>query len=113
MPYVYEVSFDLDPGKLDELEIGASLEHVVGYLKIRLPVERGFVRAHAVYSVDDPATTRVVLRSEWSDWSDIRAHRESALVEDRVLEEFEHLTPQQIRIRTYAEVGSGPYSVRR
>ena len=113
MPYVYEVSFDLDPKRLDELEIGQSLERVIGYLKIRLPVERGFVRAHAVYSVDDPEKARVVLRSEWSDWSDVRDHRNSALVEDRVLEEFEHLTPEQITIRTYAEVGSGPYSVRR
>jgi hypothetical protein len=111
VPYIYEVSFDLDPDKVTELDIGQSLERVIGYLKIRLPVERGFVFADAVYSVDDPTRTRVVMRSEWSDWSDVRAHRNSSLLEDRVLEEFEHLTPDEVSIRTYAEVGSGPYSV--
>ena len=114
MPYAYEVAFEITPSQMTELEIGRSLERLVGYLKIRLPVEKGFVYAHAVYSVDDPGATRVVMRSEWSDWPDVVRHRASTIVEDKVFEEFDpHVSPESITTRTYAEVGSGPFSARR
>ena len=113
MPYVYEVSFDIGSDKMNELAIGQSLERLVGYLKTRLPSERGFVYAHAVYSVDDPANIHVVTRSEWSDWSDVERHRNSLLLEDQLFEQFEHVRPEDVTIRTYAEVGSGPLGVRK
>jgi hypothetical protein len=114
MPYVYEVSFDITPDKMNELEIGKSLERVVGYMKIRLPAQPGFVLADAWYSVDNPEATRVIMRSEWSDWCDVEDHRKSYLVEDHVFEEFDpHVNKNNITIRTYAEVGSGPFSARR
>lgn len=114
MPYLYEVSFDITPDQMSQLEIGQSLERLVGYLKIRLPVQGGFMFATAWYSVDDPEKTRVVTRSEWSDWSDVVEHRKSSILEDHIFEEFEpHVNPDNVTIRTYAEVGSGPFSVRR
>jgi hypothetical protein len=114
MPYVYEVSFDIAPSQMSQLEIGQSLERLVGYMKIRLPSQTGFVLADAFYSVDDPDTTRIVMRSEWSDWCDVEAHCESQLVEDQVFEQFDpHVDRGSITVRTYAEVGSGPFSVRR
>jgi hypothetical protein len=114
MPYVYEVSFDIAPSQMGELEIGQSLERLVGYMKIRLPSQTGFVLADAFYSVDDPDKTRIVMRSEWSDWGDVEAHCESHLVEDQVFEQFDpHVDRNSITVRTYAEVGSGPFSVRR
>jgi hypothetical protein len=114
MPYLYEVSFEIRPDRMSQLEIGESLERLVGYLKTRLPVQRGFMLADAWYSVDDPDTTRVVARSEWSDWSDVEEHRASAILEDHLFEEFEpHVSAKDVTIRTYAEVGSGPFSVRR
>jgi hypothetical protein len=114
VPYVYEVSFDIDPDQMSELEIGQSLDRLVGYMKVRLPAQPGFVFADAWYSVDDPETTRIVARSEWSDWSDVVAHRASYLVEDHVFEEFGlHVNKDNVTIRTYAEVGSGPFSARR
>jgi hypothetical protein len=114
VPYVYEVSFDIRPDQMSELEIGQSLDRLVGYMKVRLPAQPGFVFADAWYSVDDPDATRVVARSEWSDWSDIEAHRASYLVEDHVFEEFDpHVNKDNVTIRTYAEVGSGPFSARR
>ena len=63
MPYLYEVSFDIRRDQMSQLEIGDSLERLVGYLKIRLPIQRGFVFATAWYSVDDSEKTRVVARS--------------------------------------------------
>ena len=114
MPYVYEVSFEVTPDQMNQLEIGQSLERLVGYMKVRLPVQPGFVFADAWYSVDDPAKTRVVTRSEWSDWRDVKEHRDSNMLEDHVFEEFNpHVKPGDITIRTYAEVGSGPFSARR
>jgi hypothetical protein len=113
MPYVYEVSFDIGSEKMNELAIGQSLERLVGYLKTRLPSERGFVYAHAVYSVDDPAAIRVVTRSEWADWTDVVRHRSSLLLEDQLFEQFECVRPDDVTIRTYAEVGSGPLAERR
>src|SRR5664280_411885 len=111
MPYVYEVSFDIAPSQMTELEIGQSLERLVGYMKIRLPSQTGFVLADAFYSVDDPDKTRIVMRSEWSDWGDVEAHCESQLVEDQVFEQFDpHVNRNSITVRTYAEVGSGPFS---
>lgn len=113
MPYIYEVSFNVPREKMTEIEIGQSLERLVGYMKVRLPAQRGFVFSDAFYSVDDPEMLRVVMRSEWSDWTDVENHRESsALVEDEAFEQFSpHVSPSDITIRTYAEVGSGPLSV--
>ena len=83
MPYVHVVSFEIKPSMMTELEIGHALERVVGYLKIRLPVEEGFVFADGWYSVDDPKSIRIVMRSEWSDWTDIVKHHDSQLAEER------------------------------
>ncbi len=111
MPYVYEVSFDLPNDKLSELEIGQSLERLIGFTKVRLPAQRGFVFADAVYSVDDPSKIRVVMRSEWSDWTDVVRHRKAIVLEDHIFEEFDpHVDRDAIKVRTYAEVGSGPLS---
>ena len=109
MPYVYEVSFDLDPRRIEELQVGRDLQRTIGYLKVRLPGRSGFILSEAVYSVDDPKVTRVVFRSEWSDWEDVERHRASSLVEDKVLEEFEpHVSADSLTTRIYARVGSGP-----
>lgn len=114
MPYVYEVSFDIRPDQMSQVEVGQSLERLVGYMKIRLPVQPGFVFADVWYSVDDPEKTRIVARSEWSEWCDVRGHRESSVLEDHLFVEFDpHVSPDDITIRTYAEVGSGPFSVRK
>jgi hypothetical protein len=114
MPYVYEVSFEIEPEQMSQLEIGQSLERLVGYMKIRLPAQPGFMFADAWYSVDDPARTRIIARSEWSDWPDVEEHRRSTLMEDHLFEQFEpHVNKDNVTIRTYAEVGSGPFSARR
>jgi hypothetical protein len=112
--YVHEICFDIPREQMTELEIGNSLEKLVGFLKVRLPAERGFVYAHALYSVDDPEKTRIVTRSEWSEWSDLVRHRESEILEDNVFCVFEpHVPREAITVRDYAEVGSGPLAFRR
>ena len=41
MAYVYQVSFDIPPDRQDEIEVGASLERVLGFLRVILPSEPG------------------------------------------------------------------------
>lgn len=110
MPYIYEVSFDVAPTRMDELQVGSSLGRVLGYLRALLPNEHGFVTSTAMYSIDDPAGTRLVFRSEWGSWEALEKHRNSETVEAKVLEEFApHLPAESVTTRVYAEVGPKPY----
>ncbi|HEY5549463.1 MAG TPA: hypothetical protein VIL17_07750 [Coriobacteriia bacterium] len=106
MPYIYEVSFDILPERMDELEIGHSLERVLGYLRTLLPNQHGFMTSRALYSIDDPSHTRVVFLSEWGSWEALEKHRASALLETKALCEFEpHMLPGDLTTRIFAEVG--------
>lgn len=106
MPYIYEVTFTIRPDQMDGLKIGHSLERVLGYLRAVLPNEHGFMTSRALYSIDDPRATRIVFFSEWGDWEALERHRDSALLETKVLSEFDpHVRPEDMTARIYAEVG--------
>jgi len=105
MAYVYQVSFDIRPDQMSELEIGASLERVLGYLRTLLPAETGFVTSRAIYSVDIPETTHLVFESVWERWGDLDDHRQSSLAEDKVLTEFKpHVALEDLSVHAYQEV---------
>jgi len=105
MAYVYQVSFDIQPEQMDELQIGASLERVLGYLRSLLPNETGFVTARAMYSLDIPGTTHMVFESVWETWEDLVAHRQSDLAEAKVLVEFEpHVSTEHLVTHAFEEV---------
>jgi quinol monooxygenase YgiN len=71
-----------------------------------LPNQHGFMTSRALYSIDDPARTRVVFISEWGSWEALEKHRDSALLETKVLAEFDpHVAPGDMVTRIYAEVG--------
>jgi quinol monooxygenase YgiN len=106
VPYIYEVTFSIRFDRMNELEIGHSLERVLGYLRAVLPNEHGFMTSRALYTIDDPTHTHVVFLSEWGSWEALERHRDSALVETKVLSEFEpHITREDMDVRIYAEVG--------
>ena len=105
MAYVYQVSFDIRPDQMSELEIGASLERVLGYLRTLLPAEVGFVTSRAMYSVDIPETTHLVFQSIWESWGDLDGHRQSSLAEDKVLTEFKpHVALKDLSVHVYEEI---------
>ena len=105
MAYIYQVSFNIQPDQMNELQIGASLERVLGYLRTLLPSQAGFIEARVLYSVDQPEQTHVVCISEWEHWEDLKRHCASALSEEKVLAEFApHITKDDLVIRTYDEV---------
>lgn len=104
MAYVYQVSFDIPPDRQDELEVGSSLERVLGFLRVILPAEPGYTTARAVYSLDMPGRIQIVVESVWDHWEDLHTHRQSTLAEDKILREFAYLTAEMLEIRTFREV---------
>jgi heme-degrading monooxygenase HmoA len=102
---MYQLHFSISPKDMDELELGAALERVVGYLKVLLPSVPGFVTARALFSVDSPERTDIVVQSLWETWDDLVRHRDSSLSEEKVLKEFErHLTIGDLTSRAYEEI---------
>lgn len=105
MSYMYQVSFNIDPDQLSLLQIGESLEKVLGFLKAFLPSQTGFMSARVFYSVNQKDTVYVVTLSEWDYWEDLQNHVNSHFAEDKILEEFEpHIQPENLIIRIYKEV---------
>ena len=104
MAYVYQVSFDIPLDRQDELEVGSSLERVLGFLRVNLPSEPGYTSARAVYSLDIPEHIRIVVQSVWDHWEDLLTHKQSALAEDKILSEFAYLTPEMLEIHAFREV---------
>jgi hypothetical protein len=102
--YVYQVSFDIPPDRQDELEVGSSLERVLGLLRVILPAEPGYTTARAVYSLDIPGRIRILVESVWDHWEDLHLHQLSALAEDKILREFAYLTPEMLNVHTFREV---------
>jgi hypothetical protein len=105
MAYIYQVCFDIRPEQMSELEIGASLERVLSYLRSLLPSEPGYVTSQALSSLNDPDKTHLIVQSTWDSWSDLEGHQRSALAEDKVLSEFQpHVALQDVSVCIYQEV---------
>lgn len=105
MAYIYRVSFDIRPDQMSELEIGASLERVLGYLRTTLPNEPGYVTSRAMRSVEIVEHINVVFSTVWETWRDLQSHRASRLAEDKVLGEFgPHVRPDQLGVNIFEEI---------
>jgi hypothetical protein len=106
MAYIYQITFDIHPDQMDELQIGHSLERILGYLRSLLPSETGYITVRVARSVG-PNSERIhlLVESEWEMWEDLKAHRSSSLAEDKVLQEFEpHVKLEDLAIHTFEEV---------
>jgi len=105
MAYTYQVSFEIEPDQMEQLQIGAALERVLGYLRTLLPNELGFNSARALFSLDIPGKTHLLVQSIWDEWEDLEAHRNSGLAEQKVLSEFEpHVALEDLKVHIYEEV---------
>lgn len=104
MAYIYQVSFDILPTQMSELQIGAALQRVLGYLRALLPSQAGYVTSRAMYSIDMVERTHLIFQSVWRSWEDIDAHRRSSLDEAKVLAEFRpHVVLENISTRLFEE----------
>jgi heme-degrading monooxygenase HmoA len=105
MAYMYSVSFEIPSERMDELQTGAALERVLGYLRALLPSEPGFTTVRALRSTGPVGRISVLVESVWETWDDLVHHRQSSLAEDKVLEEFgPHVELSDLTARTYQEV---------
>jgi hypothetical protein len=105
MAFAYQVGFEIRPDQMNQLQIGAGLERVLGYLRTLLPSEPGFVSARAMYSLDIPDRTHLVFESVWELWEDLDAHRRSSLSEEKVLTEFEpHVALEDLTVHIFQDV---------
>ena len=106
MAYFYEVSFNPEPEQLADLKIGKSLEKVIGYLRVLLPNQTGFVSANGMQEVNAQGKPNLVFLSEWETWEDLQAHlKSSSLVEDKILLEFDpHIQSEHLVKRIYREI---------
>ncbi|MGD8406798.1 MAG: hypothetical protein PVJ21_24280 [Anaerolineales bacterium] len=105
MAYIYEVSFDINKKQMSQLQIGQPLERVLGYLRTLLPGEPGYVTSRAMYSIDNPDNTYLVVQSVWERWEDLENHKNSTLAEQKTLTEFaSHINEEALRVRIYEEV---------
>jgi hypothetical protein len=105
MAYVYRVSFSIQPEIMDQLEVGSSLERVLGYLRALLPGEPGHMGTRALYAIGEGDQIEVVVESTWGNWQDLELHRRSLLAENKVLNEFEpHVELHDLTARVYGEV---------
>lgn len=105
MAYTYILQFYIKPEQMSELEIGASLERVLGYLRTLLPGQEGFITSRALYSLDQEDQVELIFESVWDTWENIQAHRDSTLSEEKVLLEFgPHINRESLNIGLYEEV---------
>jgi hypothetical protein len=105
MAYIYQINFDITPDQMNQLEIGGSLERVLGYLRTLLPSQMGFISARGMYSLDIPDKTQLIFQSIWETWEDIDAHRHSSLLENKILVEFEpHVPLENLNAHIYEDV---------
>jgi hypothetical protein len=105
MAYFYEVSFQIDYHQLEQVKLGKSLEKVIGYMRVLLPSQPGFVSTQAMLEVSSNPRYRVVFISEWENWENYETHHQSSLVEDKILLEFDpHVRSEHLEKRVYREV---------
>ena len=99
MAYVYQVSFDIPPERQGELEVGSSLERVLGLLAGLPPFGAG-VHDRLAPSTRSicPNGFEIVVQSVWDHWEDLVTHRQSPLAEDKILREFAYLSPEALEI---------------
>jgi len=105
MAYTYQVSFEIEHEQMEQLRIGATLEKILGYLRTLLPNQTGYITARAMFSLDMPGKTHLLVQSVWDEWEDLQAHQHSGLAEQKVLSEFKpHVALEDLSVHVYEEV---------
>ncbi|MCB9453035.1 MAG: hypothetical protein H6672_16485 [Anaerolineaceae bacterium] len=105
MAYILQVGFEIPIDKISDLELGASLERVLGFLRTTLPNEDGFLTSRAMRAVEATHRVHVIVETTWENWEAIQKHRQAGMAEDKVLREFgTHISQNHLVVRTYQEI---------
>lgn len=105
MAYTYHVEFTLGQDQMEQIQVGSTLEKVLGYLRTLLPNQSGFISARCLHSLDIADSSHILVQSTWEQWDDLEAHRNSGLAEQKLLIEFgPHIMAEQLTVHVYEEV---------
>lgn len=105
MAYIYQISFELKPSQLEQIQMDSCLVHVLSYLKALLPSQPGYINARAMYSLNVPKKAEVVFSSMWDTWEDLAKHKDSRLAEEKIKTEFEPCVELgDLEVRIYNEI---------
>jgi heme-degrading monooxygenase HmoA len=88
MSYIYQISFSVHKDEMSELEIGASVERGLGYMRILLASQDGYVATRAMHTLPGEDKIHLIFESTWDTWEDFQKHLKSDLNEEKVLNEF-------------------------
>ena len=106
MPYINQITFDVETSNLDQLQIGRSLQLSIAYLKSFLADEPGFINARAMYSLEPGNLVNIAFESSWEDWDYLDQHRNrSPFTEEKMLTRFEmKVSPLNLANHIYEEI---------
>ncbi len=105
MSYIYQISFYIEPDEMTDLEIGNSLERVLGYMRTLLPSQQGFIATRAMHTLPGKDRIHLLFESTWDTWEDFQKHLKSSLDEQKILNEFQpHVNLEDLTTCTYTEV---------
>ena len=105
MSYILQVSFYIDKDEMTELEIGASLERVLGYMRTLLPSQEGYIATRAMHTLPGEDKIHLIFESTWDTWEDFQNHMHSRLDEEKILNEFQpHVALEDLSTCVYTEV---------
>lgn len=105
MVYIYQLKFEIEAAGMNQLQVERSLERVLRHLRPILSNQLGFLHCRAMYSLEPSSRTELILQTLWESWDDVVAHRDSALAEAKVRQEFEPLlTARDVEPCIYEEI---------
>lgn len=105
MSYINQISFYIDNDKMSELEIGSSLERVLGYMRTLLPSQEGYIATRAMHTLPGDDRIHLIFESVWDTWEDFQNHLKSNLDEKKILSEFEpHVKLADLTTRIYTDI---------
>lgn len=106
MPYIYQLTFDINAADANQIQIGQSLQLSLSYLRALLPNETGFITARAMYSINHTDVIHIIFDSIWEDWASLKNHREKSPFDEKtMLNEFElKVKPLNVATHIYEEI---------
>ncbi len=105
MSYINQISFSIDKDEMSTLEIGNSLERVLGYMRTLMPSQQGFIATRAMHTLPGSDKIHLLFESTWDTWEDFQKHLKSNLAETKILTEFQpHVKLDDLTSCVYTEV---------
>ena len=64
MSYINQITFCIEEDQMSEIELGHSLERVLGYMRTLLPSQEGFIASRAMHTLPDEGKIYLLFRKK-------------------------------------------------